>query len=223
MKNRKPWRHVVLGLICLLTCTSTAQAQDKTTAPAPLEPGFIALWDGKSFENWKINENSDSWKIEDGVIVCRGDRSHLFYMGEHAPFVNFHFKADVMTKPGSNSGIYFHTRFQESGWPIGGYEAQVNNSQGDPRKTGSLYAVDDVMNDAPAKDNEWFTEEIIVRGKNIQILVDGKKVVDYTEPADKKAGKDFERLLGKGTFALQAHDPESEVHYRNLRVKKLDD
>ena len=182
--------------------------------------GWIQLWDGKTFDGWKASENRDSWKIEDGVIVCHGPRSHLFYVGKHAPFRNFELRVDVKTTPGSNSGIYFHTRYQDEGWPKYGYEAQVNNSHRDPKRTGSLYGVVNVFK-APAADNEWFTETIIVRGRRIIIKVNDKVVVDYTEPADKKPGKDFTRKLDEGTFALQAHDPKSIVYYKNIRVRKL--
>lgn len=93
--------------------------------------------------------------------------AHLFYNGEvqQHSFRNFEFRADVMTMPGSNSGIYFHTQYQESGWPQKGYEAQVNNSHTDWRRTGSLYAIQDVK-EVYVKDGEWFTEQIIVQGKN---------------------------------------------------------
>jgi hypothetical protein len=133
-----------------------------------------------------------------------------------AEFTNFHFKADVMTTPGSNSGLYFHTKFQPDGWPSVGYEAQVNNTHKDPVKTASLYNT--VKNlEAPAKDNEWFTEEIIVEGKHIITKVNGKTIVDYTEP-DNKPGT---VKLSKGTFAIQAHDPASSVKYKNIQVKPL--
>ncbi len=185
------------------------------------EPGWVQLWDGKTFKGWKANENRDSWKIEDGVLVCHGPRSHLFYVGDQAPFKNFELRVDVKTTPGSNSGIYFHTRYQDQGWPKYGYEAQVNNSHRDPKRTGSLYGVVNVLK-APAKDDEWFTETIIVRGRRIIIKVNDKVVVDYTEPEGKQPGKDFTRKLDQGTFALQAHDPDSIVYYKNIRVKKLD-
>ncbi|MGK7369672.1 MAG: 3-keto-disaccharide hydrolase, partial [Candidatus Halalkalibacterium sp. M3_1C_030] len=138
-------------------------------------------------------------------------------------FTNFEFKADVKTTPGSNSGIYFHTEYQDSGWPSKGYEAQVNNSGSDPRKTGSLYAIKDV-NEAPAKDGEWFTMHIKVQGDHITIKVDGMKTVDYTEPdnAERPDGM-AERLLSSGTFALQGHDPESIVYFKNIMVKPLPD
>ena len=186
------------------------------------EKGFVRLDTGKNFDGWKINESKGSWSIEDGAFKAKGPRSHLFYVGDDKPFVNFELKVDVLTKDNSNGGIYFHTQYQDSGWPKYGFEAQVNNSyKKDPRKTGSLYSVKDVL-EAPAVDDKWFTEHISVKGKHVVIKVDGKTVVDYTEPADAKAGKDFTRVVGKGTFALQAHDPGSTVYFRNIRVKRLD-
>ncbi|MCR9117961.1 MAG: DUF1080 domain-containing protein, partial [bacterium] len=168
-------------------------------------------------------ENPGTWTIKDGAYVCKGDRSHLFYVGDDKPLKNFELKADVMTKPGSNAGIYFHTKLQESGWPKFGYEAQVNNTHKDPKKTASLYGVKNVS-EAPAKDNEWFTMHIKVVGRHITIAVDGKTQVDFTEPEGQKAFSDsFERRLGSGTIALQGHDPKSEVHFKNIRIKRLAD
>ena len=185
------------------------------------EEGFVELFDGTSLTGWKAGENDASWKAVDGAIICRGPRSHLFYMGtdpaKPAEFKNFHLKAEVLTKPKANSGIYFHTRYQQEGWPSQWHEAQVNNTSGDPVRTGSLYNV--VKNlEAPAKDNEWFTEEVIVEGNRIVIKVNGKTIVDHVE--DTAAVKDG-RKLSSGTFALQAHDPGSEAHYRSIRVKRL--
>lgn len=205
------------ALFVVLTFALSAQgfAGDK-------EEGFKRLDTGKNFKGWKINESKDSWSIEDGAFKANGGRSHLFYVGDDKPFVNFELKVDVLTKDNSNGGIYFHTKFQEEGWPKYGFEAQVNNSyKKDPRKTGSLYAVKDVL-EAPAKDDTWFTEHIIVKGKHVVIKIDGRTVVDYHEPADAKAGNDFTRVVDKGTFALQAHDPGSTVYFRNIRVKRLD-
>lgn len=187
------------------------------------DPGYDDLFDGKSLAGWKVGENESSWKVVDGAIVAHGPRSHLFYVGNDPSkpqeFKNFRLFAEVRTKPKANSGIYFHTKYQDKGWPAQGHEAQVNNSAGDPVRTGSLYNV--VKNlEAPAKDDEWFTEEVIVQGNHIVIKVNGKTIVDHVEKTDEiKDG----RKLSSGTFALQAHDPESEVHYRAIRVMRLPD
>ena len=204
---------VLLSLVLALVATTSSHAKEK---------GFQTIFDGKSMKGWKASENKDSWKFKDGLLVCDGPRSHLFYVGTDKPFKNFEFKAEVKTTPGSNSGIYFHTRYQESGWPKYGYEAQVNIPHKDPKKTGSLYGVVNVGN-PPAKDGEFWEQHIIVKDNHITIKINGKTVVDYKEPAGKEAfSKDFERRLGSGTFALQAHDPQSVVYYRNIRVKRLD-
>jgi hypothetical protein len=182
--------------------------------------GWVKLFDGKSLEGWKASENPDSFKLEDGKIVAHGPRAHLFYTGdvENHNFKNFHFKAEVMTTPGSNSGIYLHTKYQETGWPSQGYEIQVNQTHGDPKKSGGIYGVRDVS-EAPAEDGEWYTQEIIVRGKRIITKVNGKTLVDYVEPDTASGG----RKLSSGTFALQAHDPKSVVYFRNIMVKPLED
>ncbi len=183
------------------------------------DEGFVSLFDGKTLDGWKINEHPDGLKVEDGCIVVNGDRAHVFYDGTVAnhDFKNFHFKAEVMTYPHANSGIYFHTKFQADGWPSKGYESQVNNTHGDPKKTAGLYNVKDNF-DAVAKDEVWFLYEIIVEGKHIVTKIDGKVITDYTEPADLNRP---ERQLSSGTFALQIHDPGSKVKYKNIMVKVL--
>lgn len=181
------------------------------------------MFNGKDLGGWRVNENPATFSVKDGAIVANGPRSHLFYVGETgaARFTNFHWRADVLTRPGSNSGMYFHTEFQETGWPTKGYEAQINNSHDDWRKTGGLYAVVD-LREPPAKDDEWFTQEVIVEGKHIVLKVDGKVTVDYLEPEGAERPKDFAgRLLSSGTVALQGHDPGSTVMFRNLFIKPL--
>jgi hypothetical protein len=199
----------------------TAAIATIPSAFAADEPGFKPLMDGKTFAGWRTaTENTNTWRIEDGAFVANGNRCHLFYVGDDQPFKNFHLKVDVMTDPVSNGGIYFHTKYQETGWPKGGFECQVNNTQGDWKKTGSLYDLVNVAHSL-ATDNKWWTQEIIVEGNKVTVKVDGKIVLQYTEPAGAQAGKDFERKLREGTFALQGHDPKSVVRYRNIRVKRL--
>ena len=74
------------------------------------------------------------------------------------------------------------------------------------------------------KDNEWFTEYIKVQGKRVQIKINDKIVVDYTEPENlQRDGGDSLRKISSGTFALQGHDPKSKVYFKNLMVRVLPD
>lgn len=207
----------LIGIGCVLCGCQTGQTADSS--------GWISLFDGKTLDGWTASENKDCFKVEDGMIVVNGNRSHLFYTGpvENADFTNFEWKADVMTLPNSNSGMYFHTQYQETGWPDKGYEVQVNNSHSDWRRTGGLYAVADVK-EAPAKDNEWFTQHIIVNGRHIVVKVNGVVTVDYIEPegiSETGYPNMPGRKLSSGTFALQGHDPGSTAYYKNIMVKPL--
>lgn len=212
----------LLALLCALTLSLTGCSAGARNA---VDDGWISLFDGRTLQGWRASENPGTFRVEDGMIVVDGPRAHLFYDGPvmNHDFRNFEWKADVMTLPGANSGMYFHTRYQPDGWPSQGYEVQVNNTHPDPRKTGSLYAVQDVM-EAPARDNQWFTQHVTVRGNRVTVQVDGRTVVDYTEPAGvaREAGM-AGRRLASGTVALQGHDPESKVYYRNIMVRPLPD
>ncbi|MCF6313725.1 MAG: DUF1080 domain-containing protein [Verrucomicrobiales bacterium] len=232
---KKSTTTFVAALFVLLSSALNAGAADSE--------GFVSIFNGKDLSGWKAgSENPDSFAVKDGLLVVDGPRCHLFYTGEvgGADFKGFELKLKAKTTKGSNGGVYFHTKFQDEGWPKKGYEAQVNSTHGDPKKTGSLYAVKNIWvgdipkrgknpNDtyvkvAPSKDGEWFDYHIIVKGKTIEIKVNGKTTVKYTEPAD---GSDPipgnpGRKLSSGTIALQAHDAKSVVYYKNIRLKVTD-
>jgi hypothetical protein len=194
------------------------------SGPSEVTGEWISLFDGETLEGWTAGENQETFRVEDGLIVAHGPRSHLFYSGPVAEhdFKNFELEVEAMTTPGSNSGVFFHTEFQEEGWPARGYEAQVNNSHTDPRLTGSLYAIEDVL-EKRVRDNEWFVERITVRDRRIIIQVNRETVVDYTEPDDLQRPENMAgRQLSSGTIALQGHDPKSKVFYRAVRIKLLD-
>ena len=223
---RKLGLTLVVSSIIFAGCQRSGLAgekvADKEGQPARPMAGWQSLFDGKTLNGWKASENKGTFTVRDGMIVVHGNRSHLFYVGPvvDANFTNFEFKADVMTEPGSNSGMYIHTTYQETDWPKKGYEVQVNNTHSDWKKTGSLYDVENVRQ-PPSKDNEWFTQHIIVRGKRIIVKVNGITVVDWTEPENFLSEGWPGRRLSSGTFALQGHDPKSIVYYKNIMVKVL--
>jgi hypothetical protein len=207
MKRTATLLMVLAAGLCPLSLAS-ATAADKN------EEGFVSLFNGKDLSGWRISEDG-KWRVEEGKIVANGARSHLFTIQE---FKNFEFKAEVMTTPGSNSGIYFHTEYLPTGWPVKGYESQVNVTHRDTVKTGSLYGVVKLYK-TPARDNEWWTHHIIVRGNDITVKINGETVIHYVEPE----GVTSPIRISQGSFALQAHDPKSVVYYKNLRVKELKD
>ncbi|WP_291780899.1 DUF1080 domain-containing protein [Cecembia sp.] len=203
----------LLVLIFLVTISFGINAQD----------GWISLFNGKDLEGWKIGENPDSFKVEDGIIKIDGPRAHAFYVGEvnDGEFKDFELMVELKTMPKANSGIFFHTAYQEDGWPDKGYEVQVNQSHGDWRRSGSLYSFNDVR-ETYVKDGDWYTTHIIVKGDHVTVKLDGKTVMEYIESEDGNRPENAgEKRIDKGTFAIQAHDPESVIYYRSIKVKVL--
>jgi hypothetical protein len=194
------------------------------TVPLSAQTGeWVELFNGKNLDGWKVSENSASFAVEDGVIKVAGPRGHAFYMGEvgNHDFKNFELIVELKTMPKANSGIFIHTEYQEDGWPGKGYEIQVNQSHSDWRKTGSVYSFQDVR-ETFVKDGEWYTEHVIVNGSQVTVKINGKTVNEYDESKDEKRASGLgEKSLSSGTIALQAHDPESVIYYRSVKIKLL--
>jgi len=231
------YRHL-LGLIVL---AALAVLPAKADEPKADEKGWVQLFNGKDLTGWKIHPNPSPqitgvianekggklvsiygqvkdggrvalWRVENGILIGSGPASHLF--SERGDYRNFQYRVEAMINDKGNSGQYFRTQFGP-GFPKG-YEAQINATHRDRIRTGSLYFPQIkevlVLDDAPHKPNEWFTQEVTVEGNHIIIKVNGKKTVDWKDPKN---------TYTKGHFALQGHDPGTVVKFRKIEVREL--
>ena len=187
---------ILLITSALLGCATLAAAD-----------GWINMFDGKTLNGWKANQNPESWTAKDGTIVGDGPASHLFWMERECE--NCEFKAEVKINHGGNSGMYFRTAFGP-GFPKG-YEAQVDNTHKDPKRTGSLYNFVNITEQL-IPDDTWWTQHIIADGNHIIIKVNDKTVVNFV---------DEKKTFTKGYLALQQHNAGSVVEYRNLMMRPL--
>ena len=209
MKTNKLNLSIVLILfLCSISSLTNGQNQS----------AWQSLFDGRTLNGWTANEKTDVFSLANGTIVVKGGRSHLFYTGNvlNADFRNFELKADVMTEPGTNSGIFIHTKFQNEGWLQNGNEIQINNSSPDPQKTGGIfntYAIEE----SPVKDNEWFTMDIIVEGPHVIVKVNGTTVTDYTEQDTQKPLN----IFTNGTIAIQGHSEGSVTYLKNIQIRAI--
>jgi hypothetical protein len=202
-------------------------------AVAPARAGdWQSLFNGKDLTGWRANVLPDSFSVVDGTIRVNAtaESAHLFYVGDLkeglVKFKNFELEATCRGEPSSNSGIFIHTDMstRDKSLHLGkGYEIQLNNTEKDKRKTGSLYAVVD-LDKSPLDETQWFQVRIVVREKRITIQLNDKQVVDYTEPEGvqrppERAG----RMLDPngGAIALQGHDPKSVYYFKDIRIKRL--
>lgn len=221
--------HTLLAILFSLNLLAQSTQTDE---------GWTELINGKDFTGWKASENTTTWSVTaptsrdesegvtGGLFQAVGKRSHLYYVGEHLKdgFKNFEIEVQVKTYFLANSGIYFHTEYQETGWPSKGIEIQVNNThigEGDYielKKMASLYGVRNIYKPF-ALDDTWMTLKAKVESNRVQIWLNGLKTVDYVQPENPYGV----RKLSKGTFALQGHDSLSRMQYRSFKVRRLPD
>lgn len=207
---------LLFPLICFVSCHS---GDEKWTE----------LFNGKDLNGWESPENPGSFYVENGLLVCNGPHSDLFYVGDFKKgvFRNFELVAEVKTMSGANSGIFFHTQEQEKGALLRGYEVQINNSymrEGDfqeLKKTGSLYGVRNVYYPT-ASDNEWFELKVRVVENQCQVWVNGVQVVEYIQPdSPYRTKNDRWKIFSAGRIALQCHDEQSKVFFKSIRICPL--
>ncbi len=191
-----------------------------------IESGGVVDWTARAWYGgmvWPTADNAstgESFRLDGDTLIVEGDQRNLFYDGTIAggKFKNFEFKVDVYTHPGSASGVYFHTQYEEEGTPAFGYEAQINASRAGESKTGSVIGGSEVKT-APHGDNEWFSYYIKVDGKKVTVKVNGETVNEFTEPAD----VDGPAGLHRGTIGLESVGSDSRVHFRNPMIRLLPD
>ena len=221
-------QHVWM-LAASLLCSAVSPATGQSTSAAKSQDGWVTILDANSFKDWKVaparatskveetatekrvvagdSLRDGKWTFENGVLHGEGGVSHIF--SPRGDYQNFDYRAELKIKDKGNSGQYFRTAFG-NGFPSG-YEAQINSSHADPKRTGSLYNFKNVMEQLVPPDT-WFTQEVIADGNHIVIKVNGKVAVDYV---------DEKNSFTRGHFAFQQHNLGSEVWIRNVQVKEL--
>ena len=232
-------RYLVPGALAAAALAFPAGAEE--TKSDKKEKGWVPLFNGKDLTGWKLDANPSKdivevipkkkdgkliafdgklkdgkvvplWRVEEGILIGSGPPSHLF--SERGDYKNFEYRIEAQINDGGNSGQYFRTQFGP-GFPQG-YEAQINATHHDKIRTGSLYMPRNkellVLDVAPHKPNEWFTQEVLADGDQIKITVNGKKTVDWKDP---------QKTHTQGHFALQGHDPGTTVKFRKIEVREL--
>jgi hypothetical protein len=180
---------------------------------------FVGVGKDKKDKDGKVTPGKETtlWQVKDGMIVGGGPASHLF---SEVVADNFKYRVEAKINDKGNSGQYFRAKF-EGGFPAG-YEAQINATHGDWRRTGSLYPdartklkdfeKEICVKEAPHKPDEFFVQEVVADGNHIQISVNGKKTVDFTDPNN---------IYTKGHFALQGHDPGSVMTFKRVEYMPI--
>jgi hypothetical protein len=214
---------VALVLLCTALPASAQVVNDKEKAD-----GFVPLFDGKSLDGWKVYDSKkDVWAAEDGLLVCKGEGGG--WLGTTRDYDNFVLRLEYRLKPGGNSGVYL--RAPEKGHISRvGMEIQILDDNHPSyakldfyQYTGSIYHVVSPTQRAGKPAGEWNAMEIRADGRQVIVILNGKKIVDADLDRclkDAAVAKEHTGLARKsGRIGLQSHT--DRVEFRNLRVKEL--
>lgn len=197
------------------------------------EDGFTSLFDGKTLDGWQGGK--DGYEVREGAIVslAKGGSGNLFTGQEYK---SFHLKFEFKLTPGANNGIGLRVPMPTDGKRLdpayAGLEVQVLDDGDEKYKGkikewqhhGSVYGI------LPAKQGhlkpvgEWNSEEIILNGKHVKVILNGETIVDADlEKASTPTTIDGREHPGlardSGYVCFCGHG--AEVWFRNLRIKEL--
>ncbi|MDP2998212.1 MAG: DUF1080 domain-containing protein [Bryobacterales bacterium] len=194
--------------------------------------GMKALFDGKTLAGWKVIQppkppkEPAEWSVKDGAIhVVKGGGQ----LETEATYANFVLQLDVRTNPRDanhhpNSGVFLRGE-PNTYW--NGYEVQIRNEykDGDRTKpvdwgTGAMYnrvATRKVVSD----DGVFYAKTIAANGKHFAVWLNGYPVTDWDDPRPEGNNARQNARLGAGAISLQAHDPTTNLDFRNVRLGVL--
>lgn len=182
------------------------------------------IFNGKDLTGWKTDPAGPA-KIsvtKAGQMQILGGSGQAESTGTYGDFV-LQFECKV-NGDGLNSGLFFRSI---PGDKMNGYECQISNAyvDGDRTKpqdcgTGGIFRRQNARIVA-ADDHQWFTTTVHAHGPHIATWVNGLQVADWTDTREPDPNPRRGLRLAPGTLCLQAHDPTTNLLFRNLRVQKM--
>jgi hypothetical protein len=227
-----------------------AQAPDKKAASKPAtttasttskDGGWIQLFNGKDLTGWRGYKKTDAsegrWKVVDGILTLpsngAGDTHGARDIISDATFDQFDLRWEWKISEGGNSGVKYFV-LEDRNDAIG-HEYQLIDDERHPdakigphRQTAALYDVFPA-HDRPMKPaGQWNTSEVIVKGKHVTHILNGKTVLEYDlDSPELKAAiakskfKDIARFGTPQNGHILVQDHGDQVWFRKIEIKKV--
>jgi predicted Ser/Thr protein kinase len=183
--------------------------------PGPT-PGWTQLFNRTDLTGWKgFPKETTGWDVKDGILIGSGPQSRLF--SERGDYENFHLRLEAKINHAGLSGLLFRGKYGPGG-PVG-YLANINSTGNDSYRTGSLYIYRsnssggiERLTDTLVKPDVWFTQEVIAKGRQLIVKINGEETVNTIDQA-----LTYER----GHLVLERFDRDTVVMFRIIEMKEL--
>lgn len=190
---------------------------------------YTNLFNGKNLDGWVGNKQS--YTVENGEIVIDpdggGSGGNLFTEKEYS---DFNLRFEFQLTPGANNGLGIHAPL-EGDVAYLGKELQILDNTAEKYANlkeyqyhGSVYGVIPAKRGALNPVGEWNTQEVVVNGSKVKVVVNGIKILngDFMEASkngtiDEKEHPGLQRTSGHIGFLGHG----DVVRFRNIRIKDL--
>jgi len=168
-------------------------------------PAWKSLFNGKDLSGWK-NNGQEKWFVEDGTILCESTANKYGYLTTEKTYRNFDLRLKFKAEAEGNSGVFLRSKITginpEHGPDIEGMQVEVDPGAG--KHTGGLYesggrgwvAMPTEAGEKALKPGTWNDLEVSAHGNHIVTQLNGVKIVDFSDSAQK---------FNEGVVGLQIH------------------
>jgi len=218
---------VTLAALIMISWHVIGKGPSQTPDPRLHEEGFTQLFNGKDLSGW--TGNTQAYLVEDGNIVIRPDKGggNLYTENEYADFI---FRFEFKLTPGANNGLGIRAPLTGDAAYVG-YELQILDNTANKYKDleayqyhGSVYGIIPAKRGFLKPVEEWNSQEVMVKGDEIKITLNGTIIVDgnlkEASANGTMDGKDHPGLeRTSGHIGFLGHG--SVLWFRNIRIKEL--
>ena len=199
-------KHSSAIAIALLLAGSAA-LWHAPTASGQADAGWVALFDGKSLDNW-TRIGDANWTVADGVVAA-DKASGISYLVSKTTYTDFQIRSEFWVDDEANSGIFIRCIDPKAVNGKTAYEVNIYDKHPDP-----AYGTGGIPNVAKAAvglkaGGKWNTYEITAKGPKFTVTLNGTKTVDGAEDAK----------FPSGHIALQYG--QGIVKFRKVDIKPL--
>ena len=197
--------------------------------PEEKAEGFVSLFNGRNLDGWVGDQRT--YRVEDGILTTVTDiekGGNIYTSKEYGDFV---IRFDFLLSHNGNNGLGIRAPLTGDAAYVG-MELQILDNNAtiygklkDYQFHGSVYGVIPAKKGLQKPVGEWNSEEVIVRGTKIKVILNGNVILDGDiAEAREKGTIDGEPHPGlknlSGHIGLLYHT--SQVKFRNIRIKELD-